>query len=235
MTEEVSIRVNFSRPLPVFPLDQVALLPQQVLPLHIFEPRYKQMIEQALDGAGQIAMARFADERWKQTYHGNPPLKPAVCIGQIVQHEKLDDGRYNVLIQGVCRARITEEFMPDEDRLYREALLEPVGLENEPPEHADELRDWLADRLSDGPLNRLSSADEMLQLIRNDELPSPVLLEIVSFAMVTDDQTRYALLEEGSMRERARLVRASLDDLAGLIRKAVAQKPEEWPKGVSWN
>lgn len=235
MTEEISIRVNFSRPMPVFPLDHVALLPQQVLPLHIFEPRYCQMIDHALDGAGQIAMATFAGEDWKETYHGNPPLKSAVCIGQIVQHEGLDDGRYNVLVQGVCRARINEEFMPDDDRLYREAALEPVGVQDEPTEHADELREWLADNLAEDPLSRLASADEMLKLVDSDNLPSSVLLEIVSFAMVNDDRTRYALLAEGSLRRRSRLVRASLDDLADLIRKAVAQKPEEWPKGCSWN
>jgi hypothetical protein len=60
MAEEMSIRVNFSRPLPLFPLPQVVMLPQQITPLHIFEPRYRQMVDRALDGAGQIAMAKYA-------------------------------------------------------------------------------------------------------------------------------------------------------------------------------
>lgn len=235
MTEEVSIRVNFGKPIPIFPLDHVALLPQQILPLHVFEPRYRQMIDHALDGPGQIAMATFQGERWKETYHGNPPIKPAVCIGQIIQHERLDDGRYNVLLQGVCRARIAKMNMPDGDRLYRESMLEPIGLADEPPEHADNLREWLAEKLEDSPLHQLASAEEMLKLVHNEELPSLVLLEVVSFAMVTDDRTRYALLAEGSLPRRVELVRDNLEDLADLIGKAMAQKPGEWPKGCSWN
>lgn len=235
MTEEVSIRVNFSRPLPVFPLDHVALLPQQILPLHIFEPRYRQMVDHALDGAGQIAMATFHGSAWKQIYHGSPPVKPAVCIGRIVQHEHLDDGRYNILLQGVCRARIDHELPPDSGHLYRRATLRPIGLDNEPEHDADELRDWLAESLEEGPLGKLAAAEEMLKLIRNPQLPSGVLLEVVSFAIVTDDRTRYALLAESSISRRARLVRASLDDLALLIRKALAQNADSWPKGCSWN
>lgn len=129
--EPQSIQVNFGKPMPIFPLNQVTLLPQQVLPLNIFEPRYRQMVEHALDGAGQIAMAVFDTEAWREDYHARPPVKPAVCIGQIVQHEKLDDGRYNLLLQGVCRARIVGEDAPSGGRLYRTATLEPVGLDDE--------------------------------------------------------------------------------------------------------
>ncbi|USN98894.1 MAG: LON peptidase substrate-binding domain-containing protein [Phycisphaeraceae bacterium] len=235
MAEEVSIRVNFARPMPVFPLGHVALLPQQILPMHIFEPRYRQMIGEVLDGPGQIAMATFDGDDWKQTYHGNPPVRPAVCIAQIVQHEAMDDGRFNLLIQGVCRARIVEESLPDETRLYREAMLEPIGMAEEPIGPADELCSWLAENLCEEPLSRLASAEEMVKLIDSGQIPPQVVLEVVSFVLITDDRTRYALLEEGSVRRRSGLVRTSLDDLAGVLRKAAAQKPEEWPKGCSWN
>ncbi len=235
MTEEVSIRVNFSKPMPLFPLDHVALLPQQILPLHIFEPRYIQMVDVALDGPGQIAMGTFAGDSWKQTYHGNPPVKPAVCVGQIVQHEHLDDGRYNILLQGVCRARIIEELPPDDERRYRLVRLSPIGVEQENAEGADNLRDWLSEHLTEEPLSRLTAAGEMLKLVDNEQLPASVLLEIVSFVLVSDDRTRYALLAEGDTERRSRLVRDSLIDLGDLIRKAVAQRPDEWPKGCSWN
>ncbi len=235
MTEETSIRVNFSKPMPLFPLDHVALLPQQILPMHIFEPRYVQMVNVALDGPGQIALGTFAGDSWKQTYHGTPPVKPAVCVGQIVQHEHLDDGRYNVLLQGVCRARITAEIPPDEERLYRLVNLRPVGVEHEATEETDRLRDWLSEHLTEEPLNRLTAAEEMLKLIDNEQIPAPVLLEIVSFVLVSDDRTRYALLAEGDADRRSRLVRDSLVDLEKLIRKAVAQRADRWPKGCSWN
>jgi Lon protease-like protein len=232
MPEEISIRVNFSRPMPLFPLGQVVMLPQQVTPLHIFEPRYRQMVTHALDSSGQIAMAKIAGSL---VTGPTPPLRPAVCVGQIVQHEKLDDGRYNILLQGVCRARIIEEEEPDESRMYRTAMLEPVGDDEDTSGRAEVFRDWLRGELDEGDLKRLSAADELLKLVSNEQIPSPVLVEIISFALVNDDRARYALLAEGSLDRRTRLVQENLDDLAALIRKAVAQKPGEWPKGTSWN
>jgi Lon protease-like protein len=232
MPEEVSIRVNFSRPMPLFPLGQVVMLPQQITPLHIFEPRYRQMVSRALDGSGQIALAKIAGSL---VTGPTPPLRPAVCVGQIVQHESLDDGRYNIILQGVCRARIVEEDEADEDRMYRQAMLEPVGDDEPESLRTEGFRDWLRGKLDDGELARLAAADELLKLVANEEIPSPVLVEIISFALVTDDTTRYALLAEGSLDRRTRLVQENLDGLAALIRKAVAQKPGEWPKGTSWN
>lgn len=243
MAEEMSIRVNFSRPLPLFPLPRVVMLPQQITPLHIFEPRYRQMVDRTLDGAGQIAIANYAMAGDLVSPAGNPEsgprLRPAVCIGQVVQHEKLESGRYNIILQGVCRARIVEESEPSEDRLYREALLEPIGGHEDDPEamseRVDGFRDWLRDELGQGTLKRLTSADEIMQLVVNEQIPAPVLIEIISFALITDDTTRYALLAEGDLERRTRLVRANLEGLVSLIRKAVLQNPGGWPKGTSWN
>lgn len=235
MSDEVSIRVNFSRPLPIFALDSVVVLPQQVLPLHIFEPRYRQMVERALDGAGQIAMAVFRGPRWKQEYHGNPPIRPAVCVSQILQHEKLPDGRYNILLQGVCRARVLDERLPDEERMYREAMLEPVGLEGDAGAEGESLREWLDGELEAGALSRFVVAEQVLEYVRNDGVPTSALLELVSFAMLTEADTRYRLLAEGDASRRLRLIRGSLEGLARLVRSAQAQKPEDWPKGCSWN
>lgn len=182
--EAPSIRVNFGKPMPLFPLDGVALLPHAVLPLHIFEPRYRQMVEDSLDGSGQIALAVFEGERWKQEYHGRPPLRPGVCIAHILQHEKLPDGRYNILVQGVCRARIDEELsaaeqaalaagapgptltshhasgQPGGERLYREARLAPVGLSRENEDELAEQRDRLRSLLRSAPLRRFTDAQD---------------------------------------------------------------------------
>ncbi|MEM1183631.1 MAG: LON peptidase substrate-binding domain-containing protein [Planctomycetota bacterium] len=237
MTDEVSIRVNFSRAMPVFPLDSVVLLPQQVMPLHVFEPRYRQMVGAALDSVGQIAMGTFEGQSWKQEYHGSPPLRPAVCVGQIVQHEKLPDGRYNILLQGVCRAKVVDEVPPDGERLFREAVLEPVGVDEgaDTTPGAETLRQWIDDALGEGPLSRLIVSDQVRKYVENDEVPTPALLELVAFAMLNDPAVRYRLLEEGALERRCELIRAGLDDLVSLIRKADAQHPEEWPKGLSWN
>lgn len=235
MAEESSIQVNFAKPIPLFPLDSAVLLPQQVIPLHIFEPRYRQMIGHALDSAGQFAMSVFRGPKWKLEYHGRPPLRPAVCIGQIIQHEKLEDGRYNVLVQGVCRARIIDELAPSETRLYRAALLEPVGIDAEEEQKLYGVRERLTELLADGPLAQLSHAEKVVEHIRNDEIPTAVVMELVSFALPTNREVRYRLLAEGDASERADLLEHELRGLQHLLRRASAQHPEEWPKGCSWN
>ncbi len=233
--EESTIRVNFGKPMPLFPLDSVSLLPQQVLPLHIFEPRYRQMMEHALDGAGQFAMAVFRGRAWKQEYHGRPPLMPAVCVGQIAQHEKLPDGRFNLLLQGVCRARIASELAPDESRLYRAATLEPVDATVHEDDELAEAREYLEEALAEGPLAQLAAARAVLEYVQNAEVPTSALLELVSFTMLSGKTLRYRLLAEGDIQRRADLIKSELETLASLIRRAAHQRPEEWPKGLSWN
>lgn len=235
MSEEVSIQVNFTRAMPLFPLDTAVLLPQQILPLHIFEERYRQMINRALDGAGQIAMGVFRGQRWKQEYHAQPPVRPAVCVGQIVQHEQVEDGRYNILLQGICRAKIVEEAEPSEGQLYRHVLLQPIGVGDVDEEELEDLRDWLDEALSESPLTQMTRAEEILGYVRKPEIPTSALLELVSFSMTPNGELRYRLLAEGDAGRRARLVRDELEHVQGLIRQARAQHPEEWPKGCSWN
>ncbi|NUQ51978.1 MAG: LON peptidase substrate-binding domain-containing protein [Phycisphaerales bacterium] len=235
MTTESSIQVNFGRPMPLFPLDSVTLLPQQIAPFHVFEPRYRQMIDSVLDTSGQIAMAVFSGPKWKEQYHGRPPLKPAVCVGQIVEHEKLDDGRYNILVQGVCRARILKELPVSEDRLYRVAMLEPFGLETQETDDLADLRRRLSESLAEGPLAQMRVAKPMLDFLRNPEIPTAALLEVISFTILTDNTLRYKLLSEESLQRRADLIERELHGLEDLIRRAAKQRPQDWPKGCSWN
>jgi uncharacterized protein len=235
MSEEVAIQVNFTRPMPLFPLDAAVLLPQQVLPLHIFEERYRQMVGRALDGPGQIAMGVFRGQRWKQEYHGRPPVRPAVCVGQIIQHEQLPDGRYNVILQGICRARVVEELPPEEGILFRRAMLQPIGVGEADSDALEELRDWLGEALADSPLARMTAAETVLGYVQNEEIPTQALLELVSFTMTSGGEFRYRMLAEGDAARRADLLRAELEHIQGLIRRAQAQHPERWPKGCSWN
>jgi uncharacterized protein len=233
MSEGQAISVNFGREIPIFALDSVILLPQQVLPLHIFEPRYIQMVRHVLDGAGQIAMAVVCDN--VQDLSGDPPIKPAVCIGQVVQHETLPDGRYNILVQGICRARVREDLMPEGDRQYRAGIVEPIGEPNEDSEHLHPLRAWIEDELSGGSLRRLMVAEHVVEYVRNEEVPNSAVLELISFALLSDPKMRYRLLAEGDMDRRATMIERELQSLSTLIGKAEPQREQDLPKGCSWN
>src|SRR5215210_2043649 len=101
--------------VPLFPLPNVVLFPRAVLPLHIFEERYKEMTADALSGSRQIAMA-LLKPGWEKNYYHRPAIEPIVCVGTILSHERLADGTYNFLLQGHTRARFVREFG---DKPYR--------------------------------------------------------------------------------------------------------------------
>jgi Lon protease-like protein len=113
----------FSGKVPLFPLPQGVLLPGAVLPLHIFEPRYREMMRDALTGERLIAMA-LLKPGWDRDYYGQPPVHEVVGVGRILEEEALPDGKYNLLLQGLWRARIVEVVSSEPYRTARVALLE---------------------------------------------------------------------------------------------------------------
>ena len=108
--------------LPLFPLPNVVLFPNVFLPLHIFEPRYRELVADASMGDRLIGMVLLRPG-WEPDYHGRPAVFPIGCSGVMTHVEKLDDGRYNIVLRGLERFRIIEE---NHERAYRRALIESV-------------------------------------------------------------------------------------------------------------
>ena len=104
---ELDAEWNPHRPVAVFPLPEVVLFPRAVLPLHIFEPRYKQMTADALSSDGLIALALLKDG-YQEDYHEAPAFHEVLCVGRVVAYERLGGGEYNLLLQGVARGRVGE-------------------------------------------------------------------------------------------------------------------------------
>ncbi len=103
--------------IPIFPLPNVVLFPGVFLPLHIFEPRYRAMVRDALAGDRIIGMA-LLQPGWDHDYEGRPAVYPVGCSGLITHADRLSDGRYNIVLQGVEKFRIVEE---QESPEYRRA------------------------------------------------------------------------------------------------------------------
>ena len=230
------ISVNFSKPMPLFPLPEVVLLPHAVQPIFVFEPRYRLMVEHCLDGAGQIGMASFADDDWKKNYEdGLPALRPAVCIGQIVHHESLSNGRHHILLHGVCRATIRQIVEPYDDRPYRMANVRPI----EPPEQDSaplaEVRAELKSLLGRPTLQRMKSVEAVMEWFKRTDVTTHALLELIGFTLVRDNELKYQLLAEASATRRAGLIKRELSLIEGLIMRADRQAYRTWPKGMSWN
>jgi uncharacterized protein len=103
---------------PLFPLPDVVFFPKTLLPLHVYEPRYRALASEALEQDGLICTA-LLKPGWESDYYGSPEVYPVGCVGKIVQHQKLPDGRYNITLDGVAKVSIESSVRLEPYRLVR--------------------------------------------------------------------------------------------------------------------
>ena len=106
--------------IPLFPLPTTVFYPNTSLPLHIFEPRYRSMVADALNGKGEIGMI-LLKPGWESAYQGTPKIMTIGCLGKIKRHSELPEGKYNILLSGLYRFRILNEI---KRKIYRQAEVE---------------------------------------------------------------------------------------------------------------
>lgn len=231
-----TVRINFGRAIPLFPLADSVLLPHGVLPLHVFESRYQQMIAAVMRTTRQIAMAVTTACDASSSENGIGPLRSAVCVGQVVQYEPLAAGRSNILLQGLCRARIVRVDEPENGRMFRVARLKPLECVDEEPAPMPEVRTELRTLLNTPRLSsHLNGAKRVIEWFDQDDVSTHALLELIGFTLVKDMEVRYRLLAEPNPRRRAEIIRRELRHLDSLVRQAEHQSFTQWPKGMSWN
>ena len=109
--------------IPIFPLPNVVLFPNVFLPLHIFEPRYRAMVKDALEADRIIGMVLLRPG-FESDYAGRPPVYPIGCAGLITHSEPLPDGRFNIVLRGLEKFRMVGE---EPGRPYRTAQIEPLS------------------------------------------------------------------------------------------------------------
>jgi uncharacterized protein len=108
--------------IPIFPLPNAVLFPNVFMPLHIFEPRYRSMVSDALAGDRIIGMV-LLKAGYEADYNGRPPIYPVGCAGVITHSEPLPDGRFNIVLKGLEKFRVTEE---DASKAYRIARIDSL-------------------------------------------------------------------------------------------------------------
>jgi len=111
--------------LPIFPLSNVTLFPELEVPLHIFEPRYRQMTAHSLAGERRIGMVTVRPQA-SDDLAGDPAIFEVGCAGIITRAKQLPDGRYHLLLRGTHRFRVDEEPPRPAERLYRAARVVPI-------------------------------------------------------------------------------------------------------------
>ncbi|HEX8953616.1 MAG TPA: LON peptidase substrate-binding domain-containing protein [Polyangia bacterium] len=177
--------------LPIFPLPGVQLFPHALLPLHVFEPRYRDMVRDVMAGERLIAIASF-EPGYEANYHGRPAVRPIVGVGAIVGHEAIGDGRANIVLRGLTRARIERELPPDQ--AYRLVDAATVGDRLAVGFDAAAARDTLV-LLADQLALKLPSGGDTLRELARSQPELGALVDVLTAALVTDPQDRQTLLE----------------------------------------
>ena len=200
--------------LKVFPLPPVVLLPGSAAPLHIFEPRYREMVKDALASDGLFAMAQVLPGQ-EALLATRPALEEMVCIGSIAFHEEAEGGRSNLVLIGVARARIKREL--ETTHLYREVEAELV--EDEPVDAQDEaaLRDAILELVARVPTE---VGQQVAQV--TSRVSGGALADVVASTFMQDPVQRFEVLCETDVRARIELV---TEELHGVIGGMKPRKP----------
>jgi Lon protease-like protein len=208
---------QFSGLARVFPLPNLVMFPHVMQALHVFEPRYRALIEEAIEDDRLVALGVLASG-WENDYEGRPALRPTACLCRIATHQRTEQGTYNVLVLGVRRLRLVRELPPK--KLFRvvesEIIddLEPVG---EAQEAAVGLqRELLAAFKRAMP--RVPNAHEQLDQLLGSQITLGMLADIVSYTIDLPLDVKLRLLEETDVLRRTRLL---LD--------AIASRPQPGP------
>jgi uncharacterized protein len=163
------------------------------MPLHVFEPRYRKMTEDALRSHRTIGMV-LLKPGYEEVYQGRPPIYPLGCSGRIVEDERLEDGRFNILLLGQSRFRVVEER---EGEPYRLAVVEDLP---DSVGDASSLEDLRARLLA--VLARLADRPEVAEV--DADVPHSALVNGLAQGLDLPAVERLSLLECDTLEARAR-------------------------------
>lgn len=190
--------------IPVFPLPGTVLLPSEILPLHIFEPRYRRMVEDVLESHRLIGMIQPAEGQ-EDLLEGSPEVRDVGCVGLITRHQRLDDGRFLIWLLGLSPFRVGTEVSAEAD--YRQFRIEPRLHEpdGDEEEAARALRFDLMSAFASQVVARAETLAPFLeQMARADHQQ---FLAAAAQLLSLSASTRQRMLEESSLLQRFRMIR----------------------------
>ena len=219
---------QFSGRARVFPLPNLVMFPHVMQALHIYETRYRAMLEEAIEDDRLIALAVLAPG-WEQNYEGRPPLRPTACLCRIATHQRTKQGTYNVLLEGVRRMRIVTELPPK--KLFREVeaeLLDDVEPPDASPAAVADIQQELLAAFKRSLPQMPDSFGQIDQLL-GTQISLGMLADIVSYTVELDLETKMRLLAECDVVRRTRLLLDSFAD------RPAAREPRRFPPDFSIN
>jgi len=210
---------DFDKVVRLFPLPSVVLFPGVVQALHIFEPRYRQLADDAIQSDELITMA-IEDVEKASPGDPRPELLPTVCVGKIVSHNQFEDGRYNLLLVGSARARITKEIVTDHP--YRMAQVELLEDSFQyAPDDVEPLTKQVLDLFRVLVEQRgISDVEPLARLFKGD-VPLGQLSDLICYACGAEPVQQQRVLEETEICRRAEIL---IRILQGLIAKPTSDQ-----------
>ncbi|MCH2110063.1 MAG: LON peptidase substrate-binding domain-containing protein [Polyangiaceae bacterium] len=205
-----SILRPFLYGIPIFPLPKIVFFPHTTLPLHVFEERYRVLVEDALKQGLPIAMARLQENREPNFDERRPPVHQVAGAGFIKEYRRLPDGRFLLELYGAGRVRLEEELPLERPyRRFRSSLVTET-LENE--SSAQEKVSMLKNLLLGFGVKGADVARELLNEFGPDT-PLSAVADVCAGATLADADARQAFLEEVDVHRRLDSVTAHLTDL----------------------
>ena len=195
---------GFSGVAPLFPLPDFVLFPQVTQPLHIFEPRYRQMMAAVLKGDRLIALGTLKPN-WDQLYETKTaPVFSDVCLGRVMLDREMDDGKYIILIRGLCRARIRAEKLTTTPYRQVELELRFDKYSNTPEIERSSRRAELLEALV-ATLPDIEKSRETTEAALRD-LPLGVLADLIASSLKIPTESMVSLLTENHVDLRTDLL-----------------------------
>ena len=192
--------------LPLFPLPNVVLFPHALLPLHIFEDRYRALTRDILSGERYLAISLIGMDA--RPDDPRPAVEPIAGVGEVVMAHELPDGRYNLVVRGRARVHIDEELHSDRPYRLVSASLVPDVTSGDP----GDLRD--ADQALRALIGQLADAvPEMAELLRQmvvEAVKPAELVDSVASALIVDHSLRQRLLETRDVGKRIERVTSEI-------------------------
>ena len=202
---------QFSGQARVFPLPNLVMFPHVMQALHIFEPRYKAMLEEAIESDRLIALGILAPG-WEEEYEGRPKLRANACLCRVATHQRAPDGTYNVLLLGVRRLRLVRELPPKKlFRVVESEIVEDFIPDDARPEDAAQLQHQLLAAFKRS-MPKIPDAYEQLDQLLGSQITLGMLADIVAYTIDLDLDWKLRLLAECDVLRRARLL---LEAIAG--------------------
>jgi Lon protease-like protein len=199
--------------VPLFPLPGVVLFPHTIIPLHIFEPRYRTMIADALAGDSVVGIALLKPGFEPLYYTPRAPVHATIGVGHIVESEQVADGNYNLLLRGFGRAVIVDE---NRERLYRLAQVEPLQTYCSGGEDTtDELRGELRRQIRKNPGLDKKLRRQWLRLCAQP-LALNELVDLLAAGVPAEPELRQCLLDEADAVARGQVLLAHIHTLAAI-------------------